>query len=132
LGHYFEVKGRGRPEGEGLCLWPLSTAIGPAQPVGTATRSAKSSPALWDAFSDVDVVVDKVLTELAALAADGTRPTRPGPKPPRTGAALHKAVMAIWCVGFCGMGAADRRDVTADLQRLKRAEAVRPEPVGPG
>jgi hypothetical protein len=99
--------------------------------VGTATRSAKSSPALWDAFSDVDVVVDKVLTELAALAADGTRPTRPGPKPPLAGAALHKAVMAIWCVGFCSMGATDRRDVTADLQRLKRAEAVRRDPAGP-
>jgi hypothetical protein len=101
--------------------------------VGTATRSAKSSPALWDAFSDVDAVVDKVLTELAALAADGTRPTRPGPKPPLAGAALHKAVMAIWYVCASASAAwAPPTDVTADLQRLKRAEAVRPEPVGPG
>ena len=34
------------------------------------------------------------------MAADGTRSTRSGPKPPLTGAALRKA---IWCVGFCGM-----------------------------
>ena len=35
--------------------------------------------------------------------ADGTRPTRRGPKPVLAGAALRKAIMAIWCVGFCGM-----------------------------
>jgi hypothetical protein len=28
---------------------------------------------------------------------------RSGPKPPLAGAALRKAVMAIWCVCFCGM-----------------------------
>jgi transposase len=55
------------------------------------------------AFSDVDAFVDAVLTELAAMAADGTRPTRSGPKLALTGAALRKAIMAIWCVGFCGM-----------------------------
>jgi len=44
-----------------------------------------------------------VLAELAAMAADGTRRTRTGPKPPLTGAALHKAIMAIWCVAFCGL-----------------------------
>ena len=34
-----------------------------------------------------------------------TAPGRPrsGPKPPLTGAALRKAIMAIWCVAFCGM-----------------------------
>jgi hypothetical protein len=37
------------------------------------------------------------------MAADGTRSTRSGPKPPLTGAALRKAILAIWCVGFCGM-----------------------------
>jgi hypothetical protein len=37
------------------------------------------------------------------MAADGTRRTRSGPKPPLTGAALHKAILAIWCVCFCGM-----------------------------
>src|SRR3954451_18106563 len=71
--------------------------------MGTATRPAKTAPAPWDAFSDVDAFVDAVLVELAAMAADGTRPTRPGPKPALAGAALRKAVMAIWCVGFCGM-----------------------------
>ena len=37
------------------------------------------------------------------MAADGTRRTRSGPKAPLTGAALRKAIMAIWCVCFCGM-----------------------------
>jgi transposase len=71
--------------------------------MGTATRPAKTSPASWDAFSDVDAFVDAVLTELAAMAAEGARPTRPGPKPALAGAALRKAIMAIWCVGFCGL-----------------------------
>ncbi len=63
--------------------------------MGTAFNPAKTSPASWDAFSDVDAFVDAVLAELAAMAADGTRPTRRGPKPPLTGAALRKAIMAI-------------------------------------
>ena len=71
--------------------------------MGTAFNPAKTSLASWDAFSDVDAFVDAVLAELAAMAADGTRPTRSGPKPPLTGAALRKAIMAIWCVCFCGM-----------------------------
>ena len=37
------------------------------------------------------------------MAADCSRPTRSGPKPALTGAALRKAIMAIWCVCFCGM-----------------------------
>jgi hypothetical protein len=69
--------------------------------MGTAVRTAKTSPASWDAFSDIEAFVDAVLTELAAMA--GTRPTRTGPKPPLAGAALRKATMAIWCVAFCGM-----------------------------
>jgi hypothetical protein len=32
------------------------------------------------------------------MAADGTRRTRSEPKPPLTGAALRKAILAIWCV----------------------------------
>jgi hypothetical protein len=50
-----------------------------------------------------DAFVDEVLAELTAMARDGTRPQRSGPKPPLAGAALRKAVMAIWCVCFCGM-----------------------------
>ncbi len=73
------------------------------QHMGTAFTPAKTSLASWDAFADVDAFVDAVLAELAAMAADGTRPTRTGPKPPLTGAALRKAIMAIWCVCFCGM-----------------------------
>src|SRR5689334_7027002 len=71
--------------------------------MGTAVRPAKTSPGPWDAFADVDAFVDDVLVELAAMAMDGSRPIRSGPKPPLAGAALRKAVMAIWCVGFCGM-----------------------------
>ena len=71
--------------------------------MGTAFNPAKTSLASWDAFSDVDAFVDAVLAELAAMAADGTRRTRSGPKPALTGAALRKAIMAIWCVCFCGM-----------------------------
>ena len=48
------------------------------QDMGTAVRTAKTSPASWDAFSDVDAFVDEVLAELAAMEADGTKPTRPG------------------------------------------------------
>jgi hypothetical protein len=73
------------------------------QHMGTAFNPAKTSPASWDAFSDVDAFVDAVLAELAAMAADGTRSTRRGPKPPLTGAALRKAILAIWCVAFCGL-----------------------------
>ena len=69
----------------------------------TAVRPAKTSPGPWVAFADVDVFVDEVLAELAAMAMDGARPMRSGPKPPLAGAALRKAVMAIWCVSFCGM-----------------------------
>src|SRR5688572_30260229 len=69
--------------------------------MGTAFNPAKTSPASWDAFSDVDAFVDAVLTELAAMA--GTRSTRSGPQPPLAGAALRKAIMAIWCVAFCGL-----------------------------
>jgi hypothetical protein len=71
--------------------------------MGTAVRPAKTSPGSWDAFADVDVFVDEVLTELEAVAKDGVQPLRSGPKPPVAGAALRKAVMAIWCVCFCGM-----------------------------
>src|SRR3954451_18708699 len=71
--------------------------------MGTAVRPAKTSPAPWDAFADVEAFVDAVLAELKAMAEDGSRPVRSGPKPPLAGATLRKAVMAIWCVCFCGM-----------------------------
>jgi hypothetical protein len=73
------------------------------QHMGTAVRSARTSPASWDVFSDVDAFVDEVLTELESMAAGGTRPTRSGPKPPLAAAALRKAILAIWCLCFCGM-----------------------------
>jgi hypothetical protein len=84
--------------------------------MGTAVRPAKTSPGSWDAFADVDVFVDEVLTELEAVAKDGVQPLRSGPKPPVAGAALRKAVMAIWCVCFCGM-----RDCVARTRSWLRA-----------
>ncbi len=90
-------------EGDGLCLRPSPTAIGPAaygHRLQTPPRLLRPRGML---SADVDAFVDAVLAELAAMAADGTRPTRSGPKPPLTGAALRKAIMAIWCVCFCGM-----------------------------
>src|SRR3954465_5321280 len=79
--------------------------------MGPAVRTAKTSPASWDAFSDVEAFVDEVLMELERMAADGTRTPRSGRNPPLTGAALRKASMAIWGVGFWGMqwGAIGRR-----------------------
>src|SRR3954471_1715693 len=71
--------------------------------MGTTFTPAKTSPASWDAFSDVDAFVDAVLAELAAMAADGTRRSRSGPRRPLPGAALRRAILAIWCVAFCGM-----------------------------
>ncbi len=71
--------------------------------MGTAVRPAKTSPGPWEAFADVDAFVDDVPVELEAMAKDGSRPIRSGPKPPLAGAGLRKAVMAIWCVCFCGM-----------------------------
>ncbi|MCW2241772.1 IS5 family transposase [Azospirillum canadense] len=71
--------------------------------MGTAVRPASTVPASWDAFSDVDAFVDEVLVELTAMAADGTRATRSGPKLALTGPTLRKAIMAIWCVCYCGM-----------------------------
>jgi hypothetical protein len=44
---------------------------------------------------EVDAFVDAVLAEPAAMAADGTRSTRSGPKPPLTGAGLRKAIMTV-------------------------------------
>jgi hypothetical protein len=69
--------------------------------MGTAFTPARTFPASWDAFSDVDVFIDAVLAELAAMA--GTRQTHSRPKAPLTGAALRKAIMAIWYVCFCGL-----------------------------
>jgi hypothetical protein len=44
--------------------------------MGTAVGTATTSPASCDAFSDVDAFVDEVMAELAAMATDGTCPTR--------------------------------------------------------
>jgi hypothetical protein len=49
--------------------------------MGTANRPAKTLPGPWDAFANVDVFVDEVLAELAAMAKAGARPVQSGPKP---------------------------------------------------
>ena len=46
--------------------------------MGTAFNPAKTSPASWNAFGDVDAFVDAVLAELAAMAADDTGGPVPG------------------------------------------------------
>jgi hypothetical protein len=71
--------------------------------MGTAFNPAKTSLASWDTFSDVDAFVEAVLAELAAMTADDTPRTCSGPKPPLAGVALRKAILAIWCVAFCGL-----------------------------
>jgi hypothetical protein len=70
--------------------------------MGTAVRPETPSAGPWDAFADVDAFVDALLAELEAMASDGARPMRSGPKPPLAGAVLRKAVMAIWCVACSG------------------------------
>jgi hypothetical protein len=55
--------------------------------MGTAVRTARTSPTSWDAFSDVDTFINAVLAELAEMA--GTRRPRSEPKVPLTGAALR-------------------------------------------
>jgi hypothetical protein len=62
-------------EGDGLCLRRRQQ---PQQYMGTAFNPAKTAPASWDAFSDVDALVDEVMVELTAMAADGTRLNRAG------------------------------------------------------
>src|SRR4051795_2075130 len=91
--------------------------------MGTAFTPAKTSPASWDAFNDVDAFVDAVLAELAAMA--GTRPPPSRPEPPLTGAALRKAIMAIWVRGVL------RSAVAGDWPALRHSvrhtvHAVRP------
>ena len=94
--------------------------------MGTAFNTRQDFSGLVGCFqSDVDAFVDAVLAELAAMAADGTRPTRSGPKPPLTGAALRKAIMAIWCV--CVLRHAVARDWPALRHSVRHAvHAVRP------
>jgi hypothetical protein len=94
--------------------------------MGTAVRTAKTSPASWDAFSDVDAFVDEVLMELAAMEADGAKPTRSGPKPALAGATLRKAILAIWCLCFCS-GAPS---ASSAISRSTRCSAC--SPAGPG
>src|SRR3954465_5125095 len=76
--------------------------------MGTAVRPAKTSPGPWDAFADVDGLVDQVLAELVAMERDGTRPQRSGSKPPLTGAALQGRDGYLVCLFLRHAVAGDR------------------------
>ena len=95
--------------------------------MGTAFKPAKTSLASWDAFSDVDAFVDAVLAELAAMVKS-TRSTRSGLKPRLTGAALRKAIMAIWCVASAACSGAS----LASCATFRSARCTHCSPAGPG
>ena len=84
--------------------------------MGTAVRPAKTSPGPWDAFADVDAFVDEVLVELAAMARDGSRPMRSGPKPPLAGAALQGHHGDLVCLLLRDAVAGDRPAVRHPLR----------------
>jgi hypothetical protein len=91
--------------------------------MGTADRPAKTSPGSWDAFVAVDVFVDEVLAELDAMAKDGSRPMRSGPKPPLA-AALRKGDGDLVCLFLWHAVAGDR---TAMRYPLRHAlQTIRP------
>src|SRR4051794_39933004 len=121
-------------EGDGLCHRQQPSD----QPhMGTAFNPAKTSPASWDAFSDVDAFVDAVLAELAAMAADGTRSTRSGPKSPLTGAALdHGDLVCLFLRhAVAGDWPAVRHSVRHALHPVRPVDpAVAPpaQPLDPG
>src|SRR5271157_3974054 len=86
-----------KPQGHGLPAGrqarPAAARVSTFLPIPNSEEPAKTSPGPWDAFADIDAFVDEVLAELEAMAKDGARPMRSGPKPPLAGAALRKAVM---------------------------------------
>ena len=55
----------------------IATAIGPAA-YGHRRQNRQDLSGLVGCFPDIEAFVDAVLAELAAMEADGTRPTRPG------------------------------------------------------
>src|SRR3984885_6663196 len=98
--------------------------------MGTAVRPAKTSPSPWDAFADVDAFVDEVLAELEAMAKDGKRPIRPGPKPPLAGARCARrswrsgAFVSAACSG--GHRTALRHPLRHALRTFRPLDPARP------
>src|SRR3954468_11913506 len=85
-------------EGAELCLRPSPTAIGPVA-YGHRLQTRQDFSGLVGC-----VLRCRCLRRRGTGGAmAGTRSTRTGPKAPLTGAALRKAILAIWCVCFCGM-----------------------------
>src|SRR4051795_6931080 len=105
--------------------------------MGTAVRPAKTSPGSWDAFADVDAFVDEVLAELEAMAKDGSRPMRSGPKLPLAEAALRKALagfqtrpmLAQW---QRGMVVVEHMHVLAQAQTVRDRSLLQPFDPGVG
>src|SRR3954454_11390105 len=99
--------------------------------MGTAVRPAKTSPGSWDAFADVDAFVDEVLAELEAMAKDGSRPMRSGPKLPLAEAALRKALadfqtrpmLAQW---QRGMAVVEHMHVLTQAQKVRYRRLLQP------
>jgi transposase len=71
--------------------------------MGTTIHSAKTKPASWNAFDDIGAFVDAVIAELGDMQTDGIRVRTAGPKAAMGEAQLRRAVIAIWCVCFCGL-----------------------------
>jgi hypothetical protein len=80
--------------------------------MGTVTRPAKTSPASWDAFCDVDVFVDDVLSEESIKNRGAFMPLVPRVRPDprwrpwpgtiwRTGRE-GSVNLAAWCCQFGG------------------------------
>ena len=99
--------------------------------MGTAVRPAMTSPGPWDAFADVDVFVDEVLAELAAMARDGARPMRSGPKPPLAGAALAQGrhgdlvCLFLWHA-VAGHRTALRNSLRHTIRTIRSLDPARP------
>ena len=71
--------------------------------MSTTIVAAKTMKSSWNAFADVDAFVDSVLAELSEMKIEGVRIRSSGPRASMDDVALRKAIMAIWCVCFCGM-----------------------------
>jgi len=95
--------------------------------MGTAVRPAKTSPGRRDAFADVDVFVDEVLAELEAMAKNGDRPLRSGPKPAgRSGAAQGRDGDLVVVFVACSGGRSDRYATSHSARSMDCS------PAGPG
>lgn len=71
--------------------------------MGTQIRSAQTQSGSWNAFDDVEVFVDAVLAEIAAMKRSDRRLGRRGPKGGSDNKTRRRIIMAVWCVCFSGL-----------------------------